>query len=164
VLYLTVSDQGFLDKFARANAISVSAPDLGTLRLPAEETAVAVQALRKCEDAKMREWGIDPAAWRALQSRPIPVSPIASWFKPSDYPPYAARHSIGSEIVAKIEVSPQGQVAGCTVLRRDYLPEFGKVVCSVLTEKGRFLPARNSAGQSVVAPLVVRLAFQAPNR
>ena len=79
------SDPAFIEKLASSTSVILSlagnAPIGGAIR----SARAAVQALRECEDRKMRAWGINAAAWRGLQTGPIPLSPVRDSFSALDY-------------------------------------------------------------------------------
>lgn len=87
----TTQDPSFLEKFSNADTLAVSHGDVDVARIDLRSPAAAVAALRSCEDKKMRAWGIDPVAWRALKSRPIPLESLTQRFSSLDYPLDALR-------------------------------------------------------------------------
>lgn len=157
-----VRDQKFLDAFSRASALTLSHRIVGDVSAPVRDSAAAVQALRKCEDARMAEWGIDAVAWRTLQMRPIPVSSVGMWFTSGDYPRLAAIYGVGAFVVARLDVGPDGTVRECTVVNKQSRAEFGAATCGALRQNARFHPAIDAQGRPTVAPFVVQMRFQ-PN-
>jgi len=162
IIIMHFIDQGFLDQFSRVSGLTLSHDEFGSIYIPVRSSAAAVQALRTCEDRTMREWGIDPIAWRALKSRPTPATPATTWFSSDDYPRIAAIYNMGGFVVAKLDVGADGTVRKCKTVNQP-IPDFRDAACEALKRNARFHPALDADGQPVSAPYVLRVRFQ-PNR
>lgn len=146
-------------RLAEATALALSHSKFGTVRAAVRSPAAAMEALKKCEDQKLAEWGVDPASLRSLKSRPIPVSTPASWFDPYDYPRLAAAYGVGANIVALLEVGPDGRVQACKSLNQHKISEFSDSTCRSLKKRARFTPATNTQGQPVAAPFILQIRY-----
>jgi hypothetical protein len=156
---VAVTDPGFLDHLSKASAVELSHSKFGSVRTAIRSPSAAVEALIKCEDRKMREWGIDPASLQVLQSRPRPTMPLYKWFSTDDYPRLAIAYRVKSDVVALVDVGPDGTVRKCTVINRQLVTLFKDATCRVLKDRARFHPAIGADGTPVSAPFVVRVRF-----
>lgn len=158
---VSVTEQGFLEEFSRATSLMVSHAAFGSLRASLRHPAAAVQALRDCEDRKMRGWGIDPSAWRALRARPIPLSQPYVWFTTGDYPTLAALYGVGGLVITRLDIAADGTVSDCTIVNRQVLGDFANAACRVLKRNGRFRPAVAANGQATTSHYIARVRFEA---
>lgn len=158
-IWIRTSDQQFMDRLSNASVLTLTHAEFGSLRLPLRSTAAAVLALRRCEDKTMREWGIDPIAWRGLRVRPIPASPTNDWFSPVDFQRVPAVFGVKSPVVALVEVGPDGTVQKCTVVNRQVHSLIKDETCRPIRDRGRFQPAVGADGKPVSAPFVMKIRF-----
>lgn len=158
---VVIKDQKFLDQLSSAAALTLSHAKFGNLRAPLRFPGAALQALRKCSDARLREWGIDPIAWRALPVKPLPITPPAKWISFDDYPDREANYKNDIIVVVRLDVGPDGSVQGCTVLNRLAPSEFKAAACRALKRSARLQPARNERGEGVSAPFIIQVQFSA---
>lgn len=156
----TSNDTDFLNKFGRSNAIEFTHEKLGSVKAPVRSAAAAVEALRTCEDAKMREWGIDPVAWRALKARPIPLKVWYEWIGPDDYPATAIMNGIQGVVIPKMLVGADGSVVSCESIRRNRSATYRDRICQKLKQRARFKPALDGNGNPVAAPFVLVIKFR----
>jgi hypothetical protein len=159
-ILVSSEDSSFLSKLSKASDVELALDKLGTVRVPLRSAAAAVVALQKCEDSRMREWGIDPVAWHALKSRPLPVKNPASWFTSDDYPIGAVFEGLQGDVISRLEVGPDGTVTHCTSLNRNRRPNARNRMCDKLKNRARFRPALDSSGRPVSAPYVVVVSFR----
>lgn len=79
-IYGVTQDPTFISKFSNASSLEISNRRGGSFPVDLRSAAAAAESLRNCEGRKMREWGIDPVAWRGLTARPIPLKPVRERF------------------------------------------------------------------------------------
>lgn len=158
VLAIT-QDPSFLEKFSNADTLDVSHGDVDVARIGLRSPAAAVAALRSCEDKKMRAWGIDPVAWRALRSRPVPLESLTRRFSDLDYPMNALTFLVTGDAVTRLDVAPNGSVRQCRSLNASEYKGFEDATCRVL-KGARFKPALDSTGVAVTAPYVIDVVFR----
>lgn len=159
-LLARVNDPQFLKALAATSTIAIAHPKFGKFEAQVKDSGPAAEALRACENSRLKEWGIDSASFWALQSRPVPTGPLQELFTSFDYPGIGMTKFIGANITAKLEVGEDGAVRSCTWLGpRDY-PQFGDAICKGLKEKALFRPARDSVGRPVSAPYVTMAKFR----
>ena len=157
VVSITVEDQTFLDRLAHAASITLEGKRVDQRRVIIRSAGAAVQALRRCEDAKMRSWGIDPVAWRALRSPPVQTAEPVITHK--DYPTDRVARGSSGKVVVRMTVSGDGAVKDCVSLLPRSGPTFVRAVCRAFTKRARFAPAQDSAGRPVEAPYVAYVNF-----
>ena len=148
-------DPRFLNALAKSDALTVAHPDFGSHKVVVRETTAAAQALRTCEDGLLARWGVDPKAHWALASRPRPIDKLYKFFDPSDYPSVGIRRGVQSNVVAKLDVGPDGRVQSCSSPGKHDFVEFVRAACDKLKEKARFHPAIRADGKPTAAPFVV---------
>lgn len=155
-----IDDEG-RRRFARARTITVSHATFAPVVVPIRSGQAVVDAMTRCEDGSMRKWGIDPVAWRSLQSPPQPSESPSSWITFNDLPISALRSRVGAELVTRLQVDSAGRVADCTVLEPKNARGFRENVCRIFRLRGKFAPARDAQGRPVAAPymIVVRYKF-----
>lgn len=161
-LHATIPDPKFLEYLASGTGPDVTQVTINSVRVPITSVRDAVHALTRCEDSKMRSWGIDPEAWRALQPPPRAryIDP-RSEFTSDDYPKEAEALHIEGDAIMRLDVSTKGTVNACTQLNTGAYDGFGRAACRVL-QSARFRPALNASGSSVAAPIVYDVVFRLP--
>lgn len=153
-------DPDALDKFGASSELEFKHQETGVLRLPIREAKSAVEALRICEDGKMRDWGIDPLSWRALAVKPKPQTPPESWFSYLDYPDREKIYKNDITVAARLDLGADGLIQKCIAVN-DPPKEFAGAVCDALRRKAKLQPARDAAGNGVPAPYVMFVTFGA---
>ena len=75
-----------------------------------------------------------------------------------DYPvPAGGREArIGSEVIVKVIVGPDGRASNCSVFRPSRDPEADRITCRLVVERLRFRPATDSQGNPDTAPFYRR--------
>lgn len=66
-----------------------------------------------------------------------------------DYPEAEARRNIGGSVTAHFDVTPEGRVTNCRVVRSSGAPALDATTCRLLEQRFRYTPARNSRGEPV---------------
>jgi periplasmic protein TonB len=66
-----------------------------------------------------------------------------------DYPKTAAKAKIGGTVVAYYTVLASGRVAGCQIKQSSGNSELDATTCSLIEERFRYRPARNSGGEPI---------------
>ena len=153
-------DPAFVSKFAGASAIEIAQEKLGTMRVPLRSAAAAVEAVRSCEDAKMRDWGIDPVAWRALKAPPKIVTRWTNLIDADDYPIGALLSGSEGYMILRFQIGADGSVRDCHWLIRGQPVQQRVRLCSKLKRLARFKPAVASTGEPVASPYVLVIRFR----
>jgi hypothetical protein len=165
-LFLDSPDPEFIENLAQTGSLHVSHPKLGSVTLPIDVPPAIISTLRQCEDETMIAWGLDPATWRKLKTRPQPISPPLARFKASDYPPVALQQGVQADSIIRLDIAPDGSVSNCSALNRTSTAEdlvlfkaFESVSCKVL-KGATFRPATDPAGKPVTAPIVYDVRYR----
>ena len=149
--------------FAGATGLTISHPAIGAVQSPIRAAASAAQALLGCEDRKLRVWGVDPQAWRALRSKPELLTPTKDILSSSDYPAWAAAYGAQGGIIARVTVGADGSVKDCANVTRKPALGFTDAVCEAYERRARFKPGFDASGRPVEAPYIVRVSFRVAN-
>jgi len=158
-LYVDSPDPAFIEYLAGANSLEVSHPKMKTVSVPIHVPAKIVATLRECEDTTMREWGIDPLAWRSLQSRPLPAEHVRERFNNLDYPADALAANVEADAVVRLDVAPNGSVTNCGMVDAGVPKSFEVASCKVL-KGAKFKPATDAGGKPISAPIVYDVRFR----
>lgn len=67
----------------------------------------------------------------------------------SDLPRDLRQAKAGNEITVRYRIGTEGRVSGCTVLSSSGRPDLDARTCTLITERFRFLAARDGAGRAV---------------
>ncbi|WP_324826589.1 TonB family protein [Qipengyuania zhejiangensis] len=78
-----------------------------------------------------------------------------------DFPvPLGGREArIGTSVIVKVTVQTNGRATDCSVYRASPFPETDSATCRLVTERLRFRPATNAAGEPVAAPFYYQQRF-----
>jgi hypothetical protein len=156
----SITDPAFTNALASSRTLTIAHRDFGKFSVSPRKLASALAALRSCEDARMRDWGIDVGKYWALASRPHPIGHLVDLFNSDNYPAGAAISSIERNVIATTKVGTDGRVIECSAPGNFAYPQFVDSVCGVLKKGARFEPARDSSGETVPAPYVVLVGFR----
>lgn len=74
---------------------------------------------------------------------------LASYVRPEDYPADAQIAGESGRVEFEADVSPQGRVVNCRVMRSDAGEMLNLRTCHIMLIRARFEPARDSAGRAV---------------
>lgn len=84
---------------------------------------------------------------------------LRTLFSTDDYPVTALQNGEEGTVQARLQVDPEGRVAGCSIVRSSGHASLDRATCNILRKRARFTPARDSNGKavsdSVVTPAVV---------
>jgi hypothetical protein len=165
-LHLGSPDPEFIENLAHTGSLQISHPKLGSFGVPIDVPPAVIATLRQCEDETMIAWGLDPASWHNLKTRPQPINPPLALFRAGDYPTDAQREGVEADSIIRLDIAPDGSVGACSALNRTLKAEdlklfksFESVSCRVL--KGAvFRPATDQAGKPVAAPIVYDVRYR----
>jgi len=78
-----------------------------------------------------------------------------------DFPvPAGGREArIGTSVIVKVTVTPDGRATNCSVYRPSPFPDTDATVCRLVVERLRFRPATDAAGNPVAAPFYYQQRF-----
>jgi TonB family protein len=158
-VFAVTPDPTFIRYLSGASALAISSEKAKPVRIEVRSATTAIQALRECEDRKMRAWGIDPVAWRALKSKPFPLAPVRDRFSALDYPGEALRAGVEFDAIIRLDVGRDGSVEQCRGLNPGDYRGFEVASCAVL-KGAKFRPALDAAGSPVSAPFIFDVRFR----
>jgi hypothetical protein len=154
-----MDDPGVLEALAAGTFVEFVAGETSIDRAPLSSGRAVVEALRECEDRLMRNWGVDPVAWRKLKTRPAPSNSKLRWISPQDYPQRAVRTRTAGITIARLNISATGKVVDCAAINPDPQMGFGVAVCQAVKKRAKFRAATDADGKNVPAPYVVIMRF-----
>lgn len=175
--FVAAAPAAFLDSFASANALRLSAGADGAARsLPLTGSGAGIAQLRRCV-ANLREEGPDvappprfaeassqpaPQAARPAQraplrnaatpvvaSRAVPKKSRASWVEAEDYPAAALRAEEEGQVTVKLAIAPTGDVAGCDVIKSSGSRALDGTTCRIIQRRAKYRPATDAIGRPV---------------
>jgi len=104
----------------------------------------------------------------ALQTTPpisSPAEPLESpsgWFSTDDYPKDALDRGAQGAVRFRLSVGRNGRADACAVEESSGDVSLDQTTCAIATERGRFRPARNEAGESVEGTYSTRIRWALP--
>jgi len=148
-----------LDVMAEASALGLDSDrtEIASFPLPTADKAVA--ALAYCEQAKLQEWGADPAGFAPGATAPKPVGNPAAWLTAKDLGK-AAKGKEGFAVL-RLSIATDGSVSNCAPLETNN-PAFDTLACPALTSRAKYEPARDAAGRPVASVLVYIASWPCP--
>nr|WP_294817761.1 TonB family protein [uncultured Sphingomonas sp.] len=140
--------------------VTVSIQGRKPLRLVvANGFAKPMAALRTCMDDLLKSWGYDPAVQATLRQSVTPSASPASWIRDGDYPIAAIWGGHSGFVQFRLDIDPQGKIAGCHVLARTSPDDFADTTCRLLTKRASFKPALDGDGKPVRSYFISRVRF-----
>ena len=80
---------------------------------------------------------------------PRPANDRTQWVQASDWPLELIQRGITGSVRVNLEVDEQGRVAACTIARSSGYEAMDTVACARISERARFDPATNAAGEKI---------------
>jgi hypothetical protein len=134
---------------AEIKGITVRLPPKVPFRLEFLSLAKPFAQMRDCTANLVKSWGYDPAV-QATLLRPItPLNSPAKWLDSSDYPADALRSGRNGIVQFRLDVDPEGKIAGCHVLARTNPDDFADITCRGVTKRAKLQPALDAQGKPV---------------
>lgn len=140
--------------------VAVTVPGARPFRLNFGSLDKPMEALRTCMTNLVQSWGYDPAVDTALSRRVAPLESPAKWLRASDYPESALRGGHNGVVQFRVDVDPNGAIAGCHVLARTEPDDFADFTCKLVTRRGKFEPALDAAGRPTRSYFITRVQWQ----
>ncbi|HEX5182937.1 MAG TPA: energy transducer TonB [Allosphingosinicella sp.] len=160
-LTLGVTGRDFLARLATARTLVVIEEAQVIAQLPLGDQAGAVAALRACQAARQKRWGIDPNFWAALRSGPALIGP-GGYLTSEDYPKDALAAHASGRVTVRLNVDASGIPAGCAVVESSGNDSLDQTTCRLLVARARFRPAVDAEAKAVAAPYVMSIEWRAP--
>lgn len=131
-------------------------------RLQSGSFGKPLAVMRHCMSNLVKSWGYDPDVQARLTRSPVPVTAPNKWFSDDDYPIGALMMGQSGIVQFRLDIDPQGKIAGCYVLDRTEPDEFAAIACRGLTRRGKFQPALDADGKPVRSFFVSAIRFVMP--
>lgn len=112
----------------------------------------AFAAMRKCTDALVESWGLDPEVQGTLARRAWPINQ-AQWAREIQgaYPPDLASNGQQARVNVLMMVDATGKPTDCKVINSYNNPKFDAVACAGMMKSAQFTPALDHAGNAVAS-------------
>ena len=150
ILMMDTVGPTFLDAFGKAQGIAFEARGKRHFQLAFSGAGKAVAALRDCDAALLKAWGIDRPIVGGAAKPPEPVEGNrARWFASELYPENAIKNKASGTVVARLDIAADGRVAHCTVVAGSGHAALDDHTCVVFRKRARFRPARDVGGKPV---------------
>lgn len=158
----TMLDSSVLDRLAASESLIVSERGAALVELRLPSARLAAKVLRDCEEATLRNWGVDVEARARLQRQPRPVKPLASLIGYLDYPAAELRKGVSGRVTARLAVGKDGRIATCTIAASSGNAALDQSSCALLSARARFEPALGPDGRPAEATHIARVTWAAP--
>ncbi|HYE29459.1 MAG TPA: energy transducer TonB [Allosphingosinicella sp.] len=158
----TMLDSSVLDRLAALESLTVSERERSLLELKLPSARLAAKVLRDCEEAALRNWGVDVEARARLQRQARPVKPLATLIRYQDYPAAELRKGISGRVTARLAVGKDGRISTCTIVASSDNAALDRQTCALLSARARFEPALGPDGLPAEGIHIARVAWAAP--
>lgn len=91
------------------------------------------------------------AANEQSAQKPRTVAPFESYLRDDDYPQDAIRNEEQGAVDFALHVSATGEITGCSVVKSSGSATLDETTCKLMTDRLRFIPARDRKGRAVAA-------------
>lgn len=149
-----------VDAMAKATALSLDVDRTEIAAFPLPLAGKAVAALTYCEQAKLEEWGADPAGFAPGATQPKPVGNPARWLTAKDLGK-AGKGNAGFAVL-RLGIAADGGISGCTPLETNN-PALDTLACPALTSRARYEPARDATGHAVTSVVLYIASWPCPD-
>jgi TonB family protein len=104
---------------------------------------------------------LSPAAARTAKATgPVPLTAPGSWLTEDDYPASAMHVRDHGLTVFALAIDAQGRVSSCRITASSGSAILDEATCRLITERGRFTPARDARGRAVPGQFASRVRWQ----
>jgi len=98
----------------------------------------------------------------SMASGPQPRGRPQEWLSTDDYPSSAIREGVQGVTGYRLDITPEGKVAGCTVTSSSGSAALDDQTCKLLPRRARFKPALDTAGNAIPSSYSGRTRWQIP--
>ena len=151
-------DQEGLDMIAQGATLRVVRDDEPVFEMALPNLAGALAALRECEVAVLRDWGMDPVAYYAV--RQPPRGNLAREIDDDDYPSSSADRNEQGLVVMRMTVGTNRRIEECAILVSSGFEALDRRSCDIARIRFRPEPAIGADGAPVRAPLVASITWR----
>lgn len=142
-------------------SITIKRPGGKAFRLETGPMGPPMAAMRACTDDLLVHWGYDPKVEAGLTRRAAPITNPGTWLRSEDFPDKSLYRGHNGYVRFRLDVAPDGKVAGCRVLFRTNPDDFADLSCKLLLQRARMTPALDAAGKPVKSFYMSRIKWVA---
>ena len=95
---------------------------------------------------------------------PVPRGNAGNWITNADYPRRGITRELEGTTGYRLVIGSNGRVSGCEITRSSGHSVLDNATCNLLTRNGRFTPARDNRGETVVGTYNGNVTWQLPPR
>lgn len=92
-----------------------------------------------------------------------PIGSPGDWITSSDYPSSALQTFAAGATGFRIDVGPDGNVAGCTITSSSGTGALDDATCALLRARAHFTPATDVKGHAIASTYSSKVRWQIPN-
>jgi len=149
---LNIFDQTFKPEAEQAiDWIAIRRPGRKKVILETGPLGAPMEAMRKCTDDLLTNWGIDLARHRNLARKVKPLSSPSDWISPTDYPKGLFRKGYQGLVHFRLSVDADGLPTACHIQQSTRPEGFDRAVCDAMMRKARFTPAMTKDGDAIAS-------------
>jgi len=149
-----------LDAMAKAETLGLDIDRTEIASFPIPQANKAVAALAYCEQAKLQEWGADPAAFAPGATAAKATGNPAAWLTAKDLG--KAGKGKGGFAVLRLSVATDGSVSNCAPLEANN-PALDTLACPALSARAHYEPARDPSGHAIVSVVLYIASWPCPD-
>jgi hypothetical protein len=116
------------------------------VRIETGDLGEPFHVLQECADDLVKSWGVDPAVNAA-----IPEGGGAGWIPQNTIPFVDFGKFGGGANQVRLLVDATGKPTKCVIFRPTLAQALNDKICGLLMQNGKFIPAKNAAGQAVAS-------------
>lgn len=126
-------------------------------RIETGELGAPIQVLQECADDLVKSWGVDPKSTAAM-----PVGGGAGWLPQGTIPYYDFAKMAGGANQVRLMIDAAGKPTKCAIYQPTLGAALNDKICSLLMANGKFMPAKNAAGEAVAGYWIGNPQFLGP--
>ena len=151
--------RSFWDVLAASQELQINVGPAVRRRIALVNSATAVRALKQCASDAFRQWGMDEAAWNALQRLPHTTNRMG--MSSSDYPTEEIDRRGQGRVIVRVTVSAEGRATACATVATRNTPAMDQATCAAVMSRARFIPALDAQGRPTAAQVTESVMFLA---
>jgi TonB family protein len=161
---VTNLEADFLGNLPGSTSVAIRRKRRTLAEVATPNSVKAVEALRSCEAAIIKDWGLDPGVIQSLSRRPKAVGSqgAAGWFSSDDYPTQAVHDLRSGSVLTRMMVETDGRLSDCVVVESSGDPLLDRKTCELLIRRGHYEPALTREGAPTRAMTSIRIHWMLP--
>jgi TonB family protein len=162
ILEVNDLDAEFLDRFAEASSISVRTGSRHLFAMDIPTAGSAIRALRQCNEALLRNWGVDPDLRASLSRQPELIGHWSDLFRNQDFPEEAIQRRMSGMSTVRITIGVDGRIGDCATLVSSRSELLDRVTCAILRERARLRPGLDRDGHAIPVTMIQSVGWVGP--